>query len=118
MFEVLNFGVQGVVIVMLLRPLTVSGELSLMGVLTSMWQPPSLSLSRRSPLSFSSRRFQKIRLPATPSGTEGTYHSEQETTSLSSIKRVFCMTTYAKYIIFRRLCFLQKRFTVFGGQAN
>lgn len=45
-FEVLIFGGPGVVIVMLPCPPvppTISGELALIGVLTGMWQPPSLS---------------------------------------------------------------------------
>lgn len=44
-FEVPDFGGPGVVIVMLFVPLTVSGELALMGALTGMWQPPSFSVS-------------------------------------------------------------------------
>lgn len=56
-FEVPDFAGPGVVIVMLFVPLTVSGELALMGVLTGMWQPPSFSVSLHSPLRFLSRRL-------------------------------------------------------------
>lgn len=96
MFEVLNFGVRGVVIVMLLRPPDCLWSIVFDGcidkhVAASFFFIPFTSFSP------------ELFLKEVP-GTQTACHTKRETTSLSSIKRIFCMTTYAKYLIFRRFC--------------
>lgn len=110
-----DFGGLGLSLWCSLAPLTVSGELALSGVLTSMWQPPSLSapllLPPRLPLTVFSHELCLKKASRNRTACHIKYHGGTalcwawKCQVAAASKQISSVTIYAKHFIFSCLCF-------------